>query len=273
MPLLSDITLGKYVEVDSPLHRLDPRTKFLATAALMMALLTTEGFIPLLLCVPFLVLVVWCSRVPPGLVLKNLRPFLWLFFFTIVLHALLTPGATLWRLPYLDRPITVEGVQLGLFFSLRLGAVVLIASLLTLTTTPMELTDGLEKLLSPLRRFGFPAHELAMMVSIALRFIPVLVEEAERLHKAQLARGADFGGNPLRRARNLLPLLVPLFISAFSRADRLALAMESRCYRGGEGRTRYRELHFAPGDTWAALITLLAFLAICGGPRLWPLLR
>jgi energy-coupling factor transport system permease protein len=273
MPLLSDITLGKYVAVDSPLHRLDPRTKFLATTALMMALLTNEGFAPLLLASPFIALAVWCSKVPPALVLKNLRPFFWLFFFTIVLHALLTPGATLWRLPYLDRPITVEGVQLGLFFSLRLAAVVLIASLLTLTTTPMELTDGLEKLLSPLRRFGFPAHELAMMVSIALRFIPVLVEEAERLHKAQLARGADFGGNPLRRVRNLLPLLVPLFISAFARADRLALAMESRCYRGGEGRTRYRELRFARGDGWAALLALLALLAICGGPRLWPLMR
>ena len=269
MPLLTDITLGKYVAVDSPLHRLDPRTKFLATAALMMALLTTEGFAPLLLASPFIALTVRCSLVPPWLVLKNLRPFVWLFLFTIVLHALLTPGATLWRLPYLDRPITVEGVQLGLFFSLRLAAVVLIASLLTLTTTPMELTDGLEKLLSPLRRFGFPAHELAMMVSIALRFIPVLIEEAERLYKAQLARGADFGGNPLRRARNLLPLLVPLFISAFARADRLALAMESRCYRGGEGRTRYRELRFGRGDGWAALATLLVALAICGGPRLW----
>lgn len=273
MPLLTDITLGRYVAVDSPLHRLDPRTKFLATTGLMMALLTTDGFLPLLLATPFIVLAIGCSRVPPGLVLKNLRPFLWLFFFTIVLHALLTPGATLWHLPYLDRPVTAEGMQLGLFFSARLAAVVLIASLLTLTTTPMALTDGLEKLLSPLRRFGFPAHELAMMVSIALRFIPVLVEEADRLYKAQLARGADFGGNPLRRTRNLLPLLVPLFVSAFSRADRLALAMESRCYRGGEGRTRYRELRFGPGDGWALLVVLLAGLAICGGPRLWPLLR
>jgi len=273
MPFLTDITLGKYVAADSPLHRLDPRTKFLATAALMMALLATEGFSPLLLASPFVALLIALSRVPVGMVLKNLRPFLWLFFFTIALHALLTPGATLWRLPWLDRPVTVEGVQLGLFFSLRLAAVVLIASLLTLTTTPMELTDGLESLLSPLRRFGFPAHELAMMVSIALRFIPVLVEEAERLHKAQLARGADFGGNPLRRVRNLLPLLVPLFLSAFARADRLALAMESRCYRGGEGRTRYRELRFARGDGWAALVVLAAALAIGGGPRLWPLLR
>jgi len=273
MRFLTDITLGKYVAVDSPLHRLDPRTKFLGTCALMIAVLGTGGFAPLLLFSPFLALTILLSRVPARLVLSNLRPFLWLFLFTLVLHALMTPGAILWRIPWLGRPITAEGMWMGLFFSLRLASVILIASLLTLTTTPMELTDGLERLLNPLRRFGFPAHELAMMVAIALRFIPVLIEEAERLYKAQLARGADFSGGPIRRARSLIPLLVPLFISAFSRADRLALAMESRCYRGGIGRTSYRELKFTPADAWAALVVLAAFLAIFGVPRLWPLLR
>lgn len=254
MAFLQDITLGRYVDVDSIVHRLDPRTKFVGTMSLMIAALSVPGFPPLLLYVAVLALAVPLSGLPVGLVLRNLRPFVWLFLFTFGLHALLTPGSPLWQIPGTDWTVTREGFGRGAFFSLRLAAVIVTASLLTLTTAPMELTSGLERLLRPLRRFGFPVHELAMMVTIALRFIPVLVDEAERLRKAQLARGADFGGGPIRRARALIPLLVPLFVSAFTRADRLALAMESRCYRGGAPRTSLHELRLGAADLLAALV-------------------
>ena len=189
---------------------------------------------------------------------------------TFALHALLTPGQLLWPIPYTDLAITREGLIRGAFFTLRLAAVVVTAALMTLTTAPLELTEGLERLLNPLRRFGFPAHELAMMVTISLRFIPVLIDEAERLRKAQLARGADFSGGPIRRARSLIPLLVPLFISAFDRADRLALAMESRCYRGGIDRTSYHELRFARRDLIAGLTVVAVVAAIRTLPDHWP---
>ncbi len=270
MAFLQDITLGKYIAHESPLHRLDPRTKFISVLALMATVFSADGFAPLALFFLFLVVAIALSGLPVSLVLKNLRPFAWLFIFTFVLHAILTPGTVLWRLPYFDTGITTAGLLRAAFFCLRLSAAIITASLLTLTTSPAELTEGLEKLLNPLRRIGLPAHELAMMATIALRFVPVLVEEAERLYKAQLARGASFGGNPIRRARSLIPLLVPLFVSAFVRADRLALAMESRCYRGGVGRTSFRPLRFAGRDRSAALAVLTLVVAIICLSRLLP---
>lgn len=257
MPILRDIALGRYVAVESPVHRLDPRTKFLAVMALMVGTVTTTQWAPAALVAAAVLAGAAVAHLPLRLVLRNLIPFVWLFAFTFFLHAVMTPGQVVWRLPVADVPFTDAGLRLGTLFTVRLAAVVTTAALLTLTTAPMEITDGLERLLSPLRRFGFPAHELAMMVSIALRFIPVLVEEAERLHRAQVSRGADFSGGPIARARKLVPLLVPLFIAAFARADRLALAMESRCYRGGEGRTSYRQLCFAWRDLAAAALTAL----------------
>jgi energy-coupling factor transport system permease protein len=262
MALLQDITLGRYVPAESLLHRLDPRTKFVSVLALMIAVLSASAFVPLFFFGFFLSAAIAQSGLPVGLVLRNLRPFLWLFFFTFALHALLTPGQALWVLPYGDFAVTREGLARGAFFSLRLSAVIVTASLMTLTTAPLELTSGLERLLGPLRRFGFPAHELALMVTISLRFIPVLIDEAERLRKAQLARGADFSGGPIRRARNLVPLLVPLFVSAFARADRLAMAMESRCYRGGAARTSFRELRFGRRDLGAGLAVLATVAGI-----------
>ncbi len=282
MALLKDITLGKYIAVASPVHRLDPRTKLISILVLMSALFAADGLTPqgtehllapLLVFCLFLGPTIRLSRLPSGVVLKNLRPFIWLFLFTLVLWALWPPPfpyTVLWRLPYLDLFITLEGLQRGAFFSLRLSLVIVTASLLTLTTAPMELTDGLEKLLNPLRRIGFPAHELAMMTTISMRFVPVLIEEAERLHKAQLARGADFTGGPIRRARNLIPLLVPLFVSAFARADRLALAMESRCYRGGTERTHFRTLRFSRRDLCAGLIVLATVSVVLSIPLLLP---
>jgi energy-coupling factor transport system permease protein len=258
MPVLKDIALGKYVSVDSAVHRLDPRTKFLGLMLLMTAIVSTPGFGAMALFTLFLTAAVALSNIPFVFVLKNLRPFVWLFSFTLLFHAFMTAGTVIWQLPALGLVLTFEGLYAGAFFCARLSILVTLASLLTLTTTPMELTDGLERILGPLKRFRFPAHELAMMVTIALRFIPVLVEEAERLQKAQTARGADFGGGPIQRVRKLVPLLVPLFISAFSRADRLALAMESRCYRGGEGRTSYSELAFHGRDLRAGIAVVIA---------------
>ncbi|MFC1526494.1 energy-coupling factor transporter transmembrane component T family protein [Candidatus Latescibacterota bacterium] len=267
MPILRDIALGRYVAIDSPLHRLDPRTKFVCTMVVMMATITTEHPLAIGFAATVVVALTALGRLPARLLLRNLRPFAWLFLFTFVLHGLMTPGRVLWHVPLLDLDLTVTGLRQGSLLSLRLAVVISAAALMTLTTAPMELTDGLERMLSPLRRLGFPAHELAMMVTIALRFIPVLAEEAERLYKAQAARGGDFTGGPLQRARKLVPLLVPLFISAFSRADRLALAMESRCYRGGEGRTSYRRLQLGWLDLAAALSTAGVAAGIAWLPR------
>ena len=280
--ILKDLTLGKYIAVASPLHQLDPRTKFIAVLLLMSALFTAESlapagckhlFAPLLFFAICLGIIVPLARLPIGIVIKNLRPFIWLFFFTLILWALWPPPppyTVLWHLPAVDLFITSEGVQNGLFFSLRLALVIITASLLTLTTAPMELTTGLEKLFNPLRCIGFPAHELAMMITISMRFVPVLVEEAERLYKAQLARGANFSGGPIQRAKNLIPLLVPLFISTFARADRLALAMESRCYRGGVNRTYFRELKFGRGDLYTSLAVLATIAVVLTLPFLVP---
>ena len=254
MPILGDIALGKYVPGTSVLHRLDPRTKLLAVLLWMTAALASHDVPPVLAFCTFIVATAYLSRLPPVLLLRNLRSFLWLLVITALLHALMTPGRLVWHVPWIELNITEEGLQSAAIFTLRLGAVVTAAAMLTLTTSPMELTDGLERLLRPFRRFGIPAHELAMMVSIALRFIPVLAEEAERLQKAQMARGAEFSGHPIARARKLVPLLVPLFLSAFARADRLAIAMEARGYRGGEGRTQYRQLHYDSGDALATLL-------------------
>ncbi|MEE2659363.1 MAG: energy-coupling factor transporter transmembrane component T [Candidatus Latescibacterota bacterium] len=247
---------------DSMLHHLDPRTKIASIITLMGGGLTGSTWAPVLLFSAIIVIAALLSRLRPALLLRNLRSFAWLLGLTAVLHALMTPGESLYYHEGLDLGVTREGLYSAALFTMRLVAVITAAALLTLTTSPMELTDGLERLLGPLRRVGVPAHELALMASISLRFIPVLAEEAERLQKAQMARGADFGGGPLRRARRLVPLLVPLFLSAFSRADRLALAMEARGYRGGEGRTQYRQLRLRRGDAVALAVTALSLAGL-----------
>jgi energy-coupling factor transport system permease protein len=233
MAVLQDITLGRYIALDSTIHHLDPRTKFVSTMVLMLVALSAHSYTPLLIFAAFLALVTALSKLPVRLVLANLPPF------------------TSWT-------VTTEGLHMGAFFCLRLSTVVVAAALMTLTTAPMQLTAGLERLFSPAKRLGVPVAELALMISIALRFIPVLVDEAERLRKAQISRGADFTGNPIRRARSLIPLLVPLFVAAFERADRLALAMESRCYQPGAERTHYYLLTLQKRDFIAATAVLFA---------------
>ena len=258
MRILSDIALGKFVDTGSVVHRLDPRTKLLSALLLMTSALTLDAVPPLILFTAFLAVAVRLAKIPAVTLLTNLKPFLWLFAFTVILHAFMTPGRMLIHLPGLHWSVSHEGLRFGLLFCWRLATIVTTAALMTLTTAPLALTDGLERMLRPLRRLGFPAHDFAMMIAIALRFIPVLAEEAERIRKAQLARGADFSGGLLRRARQMVPLLVPLFLSAFDRADRLAVAMESRGYQGGEGRTSFRELSFSRADLAAAAVAVSA---------------
>ena len=260
-----DITLGQYYPGNSFIHRLDPRTKILSTLLLIVAVFlanTAIGYAALCAMVLFIILV---SDLPFMLVLKSVKPLLFIIVLTLALHAVMGQGEhVLYQWKFIK--VTEEGLQLGVQMAMRLILLLMISSILTITTSPIVLTDGIEALLRPFRVIGVPAHELAMMMTIALRFIPTLMEETDRIIKAQTARGADFsGGNLLVRAKNMLPILVPLFISAFRRADDLAVAMEARCYRGGEGRTRMHQLAYRSGDIMAfvfafAMIGLLAFL-------------
>jgi energy-coupling factor transport system permease protein len=249
--MLNDLTIGQYLPLDSPVHRLDPRTKLLAVAALVTMLFLVQGFAGYGLVVAFLGVAVALSRIPLRYLIRGLRPLWPIILITLALHLFMTEGRVLAYLGPLR--MTYEGLTRGLLMTVRLLLLIALTSLLTLSTSPIALTDGIESLLKPFRRFGVPAHELAMMMTIALRFIPTLLEEAEKIMKAQMARGADFeSGHLMQRAKNLIPLLVPLFVGAFRRADELATAMEARCYRGGEGRTKFRPLAMNRAD-WATL--------------------
>jgi energy-coupling factor transport system permease protein len=266
MELLRNLTIGQYVPRPSPIHTLDPRTKITATTVLMVVIFVITDFTGYALFSAFMVTVFLMAQIPLGYVGRGLRPVIFLLILTFLLN-LFFSGVRDGRPLVVLGPIliTTEAAIRATFIALRLVLLVVTTSLFTFTTSPMALTDGMERLLRPFRRIGVPGHELAMMMSIALRFIPTLLEETERIMKAQMARGAEFQrGNLLRRARALLPVLVPLFLSAFRRADELALAMEARAYRGGEGRTRMKELRFGPRDAVAGIVTVLvsaAFLA------------
>lgn len=255
MSFIQDITLGQYFPVDSAIHRLDPRTKIISSLLLMFLLLIFEHGVTLVFLTFLLGISVWLSRIPFSVVLKNIRPFIWLFLLTIMLHLFFTKGEILCRVPLVRWPIYAEALEMGLTYTFRLIVLILIATLLTLTTSPVELTDALYKLLSPLKRFGIPVYDLIMMMTLAMRFIPTLLQEADRIQKAQMSRGATFEGNFIQKLKSVIPLLLPLFISAFRRADELALAMDSRCYHGGEGRTNFVQLKFLPVD-WAILIVI-----------------
>lgn len=262
MSFLNDITLGQFRPGDSLLHRMDPRSKLITGLLVMTALLLSSNVTVLLLFACALIVAMAVAKLPATAVFGNLRPFVWLFLITLFFHAFFSQGEVLLRIPYLGLELTLAGLINGLVYSLRLGLFVLAAAVLTLTTSPIEITDGLEKLLAPAKRLRVPTHELTMMMSLSLRFIPTLLQEADRLQKAQLSRGALFEGNILRRIKSVIPLIIPLFISSFRRADELALAMESRCYAGGEGRTSYTQLRFSRADylciTFALLFVLLS---------------
>ncbi|MDR3564665.1 MAG: energy-coupling factor transporter transmembrane component T [Negativicutes bacterium] len=261
--MLTDIILGQYFPGTSFVHHLDPRTKLLGTIVFIASIFLAEGTAAYVVLTLFAALAIGIGRIPLKMVLRSLRPLSIIIVLTMVIHLFSTPGTVLYHLGPLT--ITAEGIRQGILMTSRLVFLILMSSLLTFTTSPIMLTDGIERLLNPFRRIGLPAHELAMMMTIALRFIPTLLEETDRIMKAQMARGADFAeGNLLRRAKSMVPLLVPLFISAFRRADELAVAMEARCYQGGANRTRMKELQFAfqDGVACAAILALTALLGV-----------
>ena len=260
--MLKDITIGQYIPGNSIVHRLDPRIKMINVIILITSLFLIARFTGFGIYMVFIIMAVIISRLPFKKILKGLRPILFLVLLTLLLHIFMTKGGeVLWQWRFLS--IESEGLMTGFFMVSRILLLILVTSILTLTTSPLQLTDGIEYLLSPLKRVGVPASELSMMMTIALRFIPTLLEEADKIMKAQKARGADFeSGNIIQRAKSLIPLLVPLFISAFRRADDLALAMESRCYRGGEGRTRLHELKIETIDIISLIITIVVAVVV-----------
>ena len=258
--MLKDITLGQYFPGNSPIHRMDPRTKLLALILYIITIFIADGLIPYVICAAGLAAVIRISRIPLKLIMKSLKPIVIIIIFTGALNILYTPGTELFRL-WIFR-VTVEGIRTAITMIVRILLLVASTSLLTYTTSPMALTDGLESLLGPLKKLHVPVHEFSMMMSIALRFIPTLIEETDKIMSAQKARGADFeSGNIFQRAKALVPVLVPLFISAFRRADELACAMECRLYHGGEHRTRLHSLRYGKVDAWGGLTAAL----VCGG--------
>lgn len=250
--MLKDITIGQYFPGTSPIHKLDPRMKIVLTVAYIILLFTAQNAVGLAVGVLFLVLVYGISKIPPVMILRSLKPVVPIIVFTSVLNMFFIDGRVLFQWWILK--LTAEGVKTAVFMSVRIVCLIAGTSLLTYTTSPIALTDGIERLCNPLKRFKLPVHELAMMMTIALRFIPTLIEETDKIMSAQKARGADLeSGGLMQRARALIPILIPLFVSAFRRADELALAMECRCYRGGEGRTRMKQLKLHPRDVWSAV--------------------
>ena len=258
--MLRDITLGQYYPAKSVIHRLDPRVKLLGTIIFIVTLFAFGSISSYIAATVFLFGVIKLSRVPLKFMTKGLKAIFVLMMVTVLFNLFLTPGTVIWQFWILK--ITREGLRTAVYMAVRLIYLVLGSSVMTLTTTPNDLTDGMEKGLGFLKKIHVPVHEIAMMMSIALRFIPILMEETEKIMKAQTARGADFeSGNLLQRARNLVPLLVPLFISAFRRANDLAMAMEARGYHGGSGRTKMRPLQYKKSD-YAAYLVLACYVAV-----------
>lgn len=262
--MLRDITLGQYYPANSVIHKLDPRVKLFSTMIYIISLFCFKGIAALLTATVFLIAVIRTSKVPFRFMVKGLKAIVILMIITAAFNLFLTPGEPL--VSFWIFTITAGGLKNAILMAIRLTYLILGTSIMTLTTTPNQLTDGLEKSLMPLSKIGVPVHAIAMMMSIALRFIPILIEETDKIMKAQMARGADFeSGNLLQRVKNMIPLLVPLFVSAFRRADDLAMAMEARCYNGGEGRTKMKPLHYERRDRLAYLIVLgyFAIVLVC----------
>ncbi|WP_432404428.1 energy-coupling factor transporter transmembrane component T family protein [Wukongibacter sp. M2B1] len=259
--MLRNVTLGQYYPINSIIHKLDPRFKILSSFAYIIALFIVKNIQTYIIVTVFLTLTILLSKVPLKYILRGLRPILIIIFLTFGINIFMTQGEPLYNLGPLT--ITREGIEMAVFMALRLVFLIIGTSILTLTTSPIELTDGIERVLNPFKKIGVPAHELAMMMTIALRFIPTLLEETDKIMKAQMARGADFeSGNLVKRAKSLIPLLVPLFIGAFRRADELAMAMEARCYRGGENRTRMKQLRLYGRDYIATIIMIIFIVCI-----------
>ena len=258
--MLRDITLGQYFPGKSWIHKLDPRIKIIATLLFIIELFIVDNFIGFLIAGIVLGILIAVSKVPVSYIMRGLKPILLILIFTFALNMFMVDGRILWQWKFLK--ITAEGLEVAVFMAIRLVLLLMGSSMLTLCTRPLALTDGIERLLAPFKKIGLPAHDIAMMMTIALRFIPTLLEEADKIMKAQQARGADFeSGGLMKRAKSLIPILVPLFVGAFRIAQDLAMAMEARCYRGGENRTRMNEMKFRKRD-YAAIVMMVLFLAV-----------
>ena len=268
--MIRDITIGQYYQTKSVLHSLDPRTKLIGVLVYLVSLFLFNSISVYIIATIFLVSVIILSRVPLSYILKGMKSMVFILLLTVIFNIFLTPGVpvfTFWKFR-----ITKEGLIIAGYTAIRLLYLIVGSSLLTFTTTPNNLTDGLESLMKPLRTFRVPVHEVAMMMSIALRFIPILLDETDKIMKAQQARGADFEhGNILRRAKSLVPILVPLFVSAFRRANDLAMAMEARCYRGGDGRTKMKPLKYKAQDITAFITLAVYFAAVIAAGRISPI--
>lgn len=267
--MIRDITLGQYYPEQSVIHRLDARTKILGTLLYIIELFLVNSFAGFGLVILALGVLIGISKVPVRFIFRGLKAVVFIILLTFLLNLFMFDGTVLWHWKFLT--ITYEGLYRSCFMALRLILLIIGTSMLTLTTKPMELTDGLEKLLKPFNRFGLPSHEIALMMSTALRFIPTLLEETDKIMKAQQARGADFeSGNLIQRVKNMIPILIPLFVGSFRIAQDLALAMEARCYHGGVGRTRMKEIVFSRRDGVAGVL-LAVFLGIVIASRWMPL--
>ena len=259
--MIRDITIGQYYPADSVIHKLDPRTKLVGTIGFIVSVFLFHTFVGYAVATIFLAGMILLSKVPVKFIFKGLKTIFMLLLITIFFNMILTPGEVVWKLGFIK--ITKEGLVLAGTMAIRLVYLVIGSSLMTLTTTPNQLTDAMEKLMHPLTKIKVPVHEISMMMSIALRFIPILLEETDKIMKAQIARGADFeSGNIIQRAKAMIPILVPLFVSAFRRANDLAMAMEARCYHGGEGRTKMKPLKYHYQDRLAYAITMGYLIAI-----------
>lgn len=259
--MLKDITIGQYFPGNSAVHRLDPRFKIIITGVFIGMLFSADGFLGLAVGAVFLTVSFLLSKIPFKLMIKSLKPIIPIILFTSVLNIFFLDGVPLLRLGFIK--ITDEGLRTSAFMIIRIIALIMGSSLLTYTTSPITLTDAIERLLSPLKKIKLPVHELAMMMTIALRFIPTLIEETDKIMSAQKARGADMEtGSLVQRAKALTPILIPLFVSAFRRAEELATAMECRCYRGGDGRTRLRQLHSTGADFFSLGLSIVFLDAV-----------
>lgn len=263
--MFEKLLIGRYLQGDSVIHKMDPRTKLMASFIFIIIVFLADSILAYLLLTAFTFFVIYLSGIPVGFFLRGVKPMIYIILFTVIFQILFTYGGEVY-FQWGPIAITELGLINGFYIFMRLVLIIMMSTMLTLTTSPLELTDGIEHLLRPLKKFGFPSHEIALMLSIALRYVPTLMDEAQKIMNAQRARGVDFDeGNFIQRVKSLIPILVPLFVSAFNRADEMAIAMEARGYQGGEGRTQYRQLSYSKYDTmaWMAIMTLtLALLAI-----------
>lgn len=268
--MIRDITIGQYYPAESPVHKLDPRVKLFTTLIYIIALFCFKGVLGLVIITAALAAAIRLSKVPFSFMVKGLKAIVVLLLITAAFNLLLTPGdVTLWKWGVFQ--ISDSGIKNAVVMVIRLIYLIVGTSLMTLTTTPNQLTDGLEKSLAPLAKINVPVHAIAMMMSIALRFIPILIEETDKIMKAQMARGADFeNGNLIQKAKVMIPLLVPLFVSAFRRADDLAMAMEARCYNGGEGRTKMKPLKYNAQDRKAYLLVVVFLVLVIAARIVFP---